>query len=208
LSYALMLLGIGTIHLLAAMSPGPAFVAVTRISVGETRRVALAAGLGVASAELLWATAASLGMHLLLSQAAWLYGAMKLAGGAYLVWLGIQSWRHAAVPLAPAQDRVAGLAGWRAWRLGFAVNIANPKVIVFFGSIFVTLFSADTPLWVRVAALAVVAMNGSLWYSLVALAFSARPVQSVYRRGKRWIERALGTAMLLFGIRLIADVRT
>jgi len=37
-------------------------------------------------------------MHVLLAQAAWLYGGLKLVGGLYLVWLGIQAWRHAAQP--------------------------------------------------------------------------------------------------------------
>ena len=207
MSYTLTLLGIGAVHLLAAASPGPAFVTVTRVSVGATRRAALAAAWGVASASLFWALAASLGMQVLLTQAAWLSDLMKLAGGAYLIWLGIQCWRHAGAPLAVAVNGASGLGAWRAWRLGFATNLANPKAIVFFGSIFVTLFAADTPLWVRVAALVIVGLNESVWYSLVALAFSSRPVQSVYRRGKRWIERVLGTAMLLFGIRLIADVR-
>ena len=207
MSYALTLLGIGAIHLLAAMSPGPAFVVVTRVSVGESRRAALAAALGCASAALLWALAASLGMHLLLTEAAWLYGTMRLAGGAYLVWLGIQSWRHAGTPMAAAQKRASHLGGWRAWRLGFSVNIANPKVIVFFGSIFVALFAPETPLWVRVAALAIVAVNESLWFSLVALAFSTRPAQAFYRRLKHWIERIMGSAMILFGVRLIASLR-
>ncbi len=207
MSYGLTLLGIGTVHLLVAISPGPAFLTVTRVSVGATRRAALAAGWGVASASVVWALAASLGMQVLLTEAAWLSDLMKLAGGAYLIWLGIQSWRHAGAPLAMTVNGAGGLGIWRAWRLGFATNLANPKAIVFFGSIFVTLFAVDTPLWVRVAALAIVAVNESVWYSLVALAFSSRPVQSAYRRGKRWIERVLGTAMLLFGLRLIADVR-
>lgn len=208
MSYALTLLGIGAVHLLVAISPGPAFLTVTRVSVGSTRRAALAAGWGVASASMVWAVAASLGMQVLLTEAAWLSDLMKLAGGAYLIWLGIQSWRHAAAPLGAMANGASGLGVWRAWRLGFATNLANPKAIVFFGSIFVTLFAADTPLWVRVVALAIVAVNESVWYSLVALAFSSRPVQYAHRRGKRWIERVLGTAMLLFGIRLIADVRT
>ena len=207
MSYALTLLGIGAIHLLAAMSPGPAFVVVSRVSAGQTRRAALAAALGCASAALVWALAASLGMHLLLTEAAWLYGTLRLAGGAYLVWLGIQSWRHAKSPLAPAQAQASGFGTWRAWRLGFSVNIANPKVIVFFGSIFVALFAPETPLWVRVAALAIVAVNESLWFCCVALVFSARPVQAVYRRLKLWIERVMGSAMILFGVRLIASLR-
>ena len=176
--YLLALAGIGAVQLMAAMSPGPAFLVVTRISVGESRRAALGAAFGVATAALLWAVAATLGMHVLLAEAAWLYGALKLVGGLYLLWLGIQAWRHAAQPLAPATEGVVAMNAWEAWRLGFSTNLANPKVIVFFGSIFVTLFTPETPSWVRGAALIVVAVNESGWYATVALLFSSRPAQA------------------------------
>src|SRR6476661_7385220 len=118
MSYVFALAGIGAVQLMAAMSPGPAFLVVTRISVGETRRTALGAAFGVATAALFWAVAATLGMHVLLTEAAWLYGILKLAGGAYLIWLGFQAWRHADVPLAPAADGTVSMSCWQAWRLG------------------------------------------------------------------------------------------
>src|SRR5690349_4105243 len=99
MSYLVALAGIGAVQLMAAMSPGPAFLVVSRISVGESRRAALGAAFGVATAAFIWAVAATLGMHILLAEAAWLYGTLKLIGGIYLVWLGIQSWRHATSPL-------------------------------------------------------------------------------------------------------------
>lgn len=207
MSYVLTLAGIGAVHLMGAASPGPAFVTVTRVSVGEGRAAALAAAYGVAAATLVWAVAATLGMHVLLAEAAWLYGILKLAGGAYLLWLGIAAWRHAATPLAPTMPGVAGMTPRRAFRLGLSTNLANPKVIVFFGSIFVALFTPETPLWVRLAALLIVAVNESLWYSLVALLFSSRPAQAAYRRAKGWIDRITGSAMLAFGVRLILSLR-
>jgi threonine efflux protein len=207
-SYVLSLAGIGAVQLMAAMSPGPAFLVVTRISVGESRRAALGAAFGVATAALLWAVAATLGMHVLLAEAAWLYGALKLVGGLYLLWLGIQAWRHAAQPLAPATEGVVAMNPGEAWRLGFGTNLANPKVIVFFGSIFVTLFTPETPSWVRGAALIVVAVNESGWYATVALLFSSRPAQAAYRRAKRWIDRATGAVMMIFGLRLILSARS
>jgi threonine efflux protein len=207
-SYAITLAGIGAVQLMAAMSPGPAFLVVTRISVGETRRTALGAAFGVATAALFWAVAATLGMHVLLTEAAWLYGVLKLAGGAYLIWLGIQAWRHADVPLAPAADDAVGMSCWQAWSLGFGTNLANLKVIVFFGSIFVTLFTPETPAWVRIAALVIVAANESWWYALVALLFSSRAAQATYRRAKRWLDRATGAVMMVFGLRLILGARS
>ncbi len=207
-SYALTLAGIGAVQLLAAMSPGLAFLVITRISVGESRRVALAAAFGVANAALCWAIAATLGVHVLLAEAAWLYGILQLAGGAYLVWLGIEAWRHAGTALAPATSKTLSMSCWRAWRLGFSANLANPKVIAFYGSIFVALFAPEIPGWARVAALVIVAVNESWWFALVALLFSSPPAQAVYRRAKSWIDRATGAVMMIFGLRLILGARS
>jgi threonine efflux protein len=207
-TYAFALVGIGAVQLLAAMSPGPAFLVVTRISVGESRRAALAAALGVTTATLIWAVAATLGMHVLLAEAAWLYDVLKLIGGGYLVWLAVQAWRHADKPLAVAANGLAGMSAWQAWRLGFSTNLANPKVIVFFGSIFVTLFTPETPSWVRGAALVIVAANEIGWYAVVALLFSSRAAQAGYRRAKRWIDRVTGAVLMVFGLRLIFGARS
>jgi threonine efflux protein len=207
ITYAFALVGIGAVQLLAAMSPGPAFLVVTRISVGESRRAALAAALGVTTATLIWAVAATLGMHVLLAEAAWLYDVLKLIGGGYLVWLAVQAWRHADKPLAAANG-LAGMSAWQAWRLGFSTNLANPKVIVFFGSIFVTLFTPETPSWVRGAALVIVAANEIGWYAVVALLFSSRAAQAGYRRAKRWIDRVTGAVLMVFGLRLIFGARS
>lgn len=206
--YALVLASFAIVHLMAAISPGPAFVIVTRISVGQSRRAAVGAALGVAMATVVWAVLATLGMHVLLDKAPWLDSVLKLAGGAYLLWLGVQAWLHAKKPMAPPADDIAAMKTWHAWRLGASINLANPKVIVFFGSIFVALFTPETPAWVRLAALAIVAVNEFLWYLLVALVFSSRPAQAAYRRAKHWLDRVTGTAMMMFGLRLILTART
>jgi threonine efflux protein len=147
-------------------------------------------------------------MHVLLAEAAWLYDVLKLIGGGYLVWLAVQAWRHADKPLAVAANGLAGMSAWQAWRLGFSTNLANPKVIVFFGSIFVTLFTPETPSWVRGAALVIVAANEIGWYAVVALLFSSRAAQAGYRRAKRWIDRVTGAVLMVFGLRLIFGARS
>jgi threonine/homoserine/homoserine lactone efflux protein len=81
-------------------------------------------------------------------------------------------------------------------------------VIVFYGSIFVALFAPDTPSWARIAALLIVAANESWWFALVALLFSSRPAQAAYRRARRWIDRATGAVMVIFGFRLILGARS
>jgi RhtB (resistance to homoserine/threonine) family protein len=200
----LLLIGIAALHLVAVASPGPAFIMVTRASVVRSRVAGLATGVGVATAALLWALAATLGLNLVLEQAPWLYWLMQVLGGLYLLWIGIQSWRHAAAPLPAEGSHMPGTTTlFDFWLQGLTSSLANPKIIVFFGSIFVTLFTPGTPTWVWVAAVIIVPVNEILWYALVAFTFSTRPVQAFYRRAKAFIDRLMGSLMGFFGIRLL-----
>jgi threonine efflux protein len=94
------LVGLLLVHLVAVTSPGPAFLNVSRHSLRYNRRSALACAGGTAAASIFWAVAATFGLAALLSQAAWLYQTLKLIGGCYLIWLGIQSWCQAGSPVS------------------------------------------------------------------------------------------------------------
>ncbi len=198
------LFGVWLVHLLAVVSPGPSFVAVSRAAT-RSRAAGIATGFGVATAVLFWAVAASLGLDLLLGRVPWLFRVLQVGGGLFLLWIGVQSWRHARDPLALVADAAPAPAQWRrAYGQGAMTSLANPKIIVFFGSIFLTLLPPGTPPWVCLAALAVVFANEAAWDTLVAFGFSSRPVQSRYRRAKVWVDRTMGSVMGGFGLRLVA----
>lgn len=200
----LTLLGLAGLNLLGAASPGPAFFVVSRTAAGRSRRAGLATGVGVSAATVVWAFAAIHGLAFLMAQAAWLFRAMQLAGGAYLVYLGWQAFRHAPDAL-PTVDLATGPIGaMAAFRRGFAVNITNPKVMVFFGSVFASVYAPAQQEWINLAVVGIIAFDEVCWYSIVALAFSTRPAQAAYGRAKRWIDRAFGTFLALFGARLLA----
>ena len=201
-----ILLSILAALLLGAMSPGPSFVLVSRIAVVSSRRAGLAAAVGMGVGGAVFAGLALLGLTALLLRVEWLYLLLKLAGGLYLVYLGIRIWRGARQPLTTTTEAPSATASpLRAFLLALATQLSNPKTAVVYGSIFAALLPARPEAWMIVALpLATFAVEAG-WYAVVALAFSLHGPRAVYIGWKLWIDRAAGGVMGLLGLRLLVE---
>lgn len=209
MTYAVVLASVFVVHVLAMLSPGPNVLVVTQTAASRTRRAGVLVALGIASGAALWSGAALLGLSVLFEQVAWLYGALTVLGGMYLLYIAWRLWRGADRPLVLALapgERVSAQTGWQAYRLGLLTNLTNPKALVFYGGIFAALLAPDLPVWVKVAAFAVIVVNSSVWHVALACLFSTERTQAFYRRVKGWIDRIAATALALLGLRLMLPV--
>ena len=203
MEYLGVLGGIAGLFLLACLSPGPVWLVITSTSISVSRRAGVLTGLGVAGATLTWATVAMLGFGLLLAQLTWLTTAIKLAGAAYLVWIGarmIAGARHP--PPAAGPLPIATYEGWTALRRGYLASITNPKAAALFGSIIVVMLPGHAPDWVYAAAVALLAVLSAGWHCGLAVVFSVASVQAGYRRAKAKIDTAIGAVLIALGGRL------
>jgi threonine/homoserine/homoserine lactone efflux protein len=208
-TYALALVTLWLVHLMAVMSPGQSFLLVSRTALSAGRGPALAAAVGMGLGVIVWAVGALCGLALVFERAAGLYAAIKLLGGLYLIWLAVMVWRHATDPVeigdSAGTDAQAALGP--ALRQAFFTQIANPKVAVFFGSIFVTVLPPDPPLWLAGVILLIVLFNEVAWYVVVALLFSAVRPRAAYLRVKPWTDRVMAGLLGLIGARLVMEAR-
>lgn len=203
---AMTVLSIGSAITIGAISPGPSFVMVARTAVASTRGNGLAAALGMGVGGIVFATAALLGLQVLLASVPWLYLTFKVAGGGYLAYLGYRIWHGANAPLqlsaSDGPDAQPTLK--RAFILGLGTQLSNPKTAIFYGSIFASLLPHDIPKALFVALPTIVFCIEAGWYSIVALALSSASPRDAYLRYKNWIDRLAGGVMALLGLRLIA----
>jgi len=207
MTYALVLAGLAFANMLGMISPGPAFLMVSRAAAGRDLKTAVGLATGVAMAAASWAAMACFGIALMIAAYRPVYEAIELAGGVYLVWLGVSAWRHggdapAAAAATPRASARGGIA--RAVVTGALLSLGNPKIVIFFSSIFVALLPVDAPLWLRFAVVGIVIVQELTWYTTVAFVFSRPSMQAVYRRASIWIERGLGTALIGLGTKIIA----
>jgi threonine/homoserine/homoserine lactone efflux protein len=188
------------------VSPGPSFVVVARTAIAVSRCDGLAAALGMGVGGVVFAALSLLGLQAVLARVDWLYAALRVLGGLYLIYLAAQLWRGASRPLGFGRsgDDRAG-APVRSFRVGLATQLSNPKAAIVYGSVFAALLPADVP-GVTVAVLPpLIFLIETTWYALVALIFSSERPRGAYLGWKAWIDRAAGAVMGALGLRLIID---
>jgi threonine efflux protein len=184
--------------------PGPNNFMLMRFGMKHGRGLAEAAGLGTTLACIVWCALASLGIAALLVAAPWLYKVLRVGGGLYLLYFAWMLWR-APTGLAAAQADGPGPAPgwWSAFWQGFAVNMANPKSVLYFASIFSAYVGPDTPMWMRLSAAAICIVTCQAWQTAMAWVFSTRRASAAYAKAQRPLDRTAGALMGLFGVTLI-----
>lgn len=189
------------------ISPGPNFALISRLAMSGARQTSIGATLGLACAATIYAILSMSGLALLLTRIGWLAGAVQVAGGLFLVYLGVKSWLHR--PVAEGGDSVplAHDSFARGLRLGLLVNLSNPKGIAFFISLYAATIPPGTSTPAKIAILSGGFALEILWYGLVVWLLSTGPARAAYGRFGVWIERTIGTFLVLFGVRLIFEKR-
>ena len=208
MDYLFALVGPVLVHWLAVMSPGPSTVLVIQAAAVSGRGSGLLAALAMMLGALVWAVAALFGLQALFAHFEWLYTLFRIGGGLYLIYLAVLLWRHARDPLPQAAPAAVGRSsGWQGFLRALLLQLSNPKIMVFFGSIFLSVLPQHMPDWMTVAVLLLVAFDEFVWFALLAVLFSGGAARTFYRRAKFWIDRCMGGALGLLGLRLVFDNR-
>jgi threonine efflux protein len=185
--------------LAGVMSPGPNFVAVTHRAISSSRVEAVALVLGIAMVNTLWAIMALFGLNLLVNSLPWLFLSIKLMGAAYLVWFGSQLLIRSGQPLKARKGLPSAPSFPAALRDGITTNLANPKSMAFYASVFSGAVPADASMETLLTMVLMVGVLAVLWYGSVALVLSADRMAALYRQGKKMIERTCGLFLIVLG---------
>jgi threonine/homoserine/homoserine lactone efflux protein len=188
-------------------TPGQDTALTIRNTLSGGRRSGVATGLGVALGLAIWTVAASAGVVALLRASEPAFHALRLAGAAYLVYLGAQS-LHAALRGHPPERELrhgAGVTSGRAVRDGVVSNLGNPKIAVFFASLLPQFAPGGDAAFAGFLALGVVfAVMTLVWLALYAVAVD-RLRDVLGGRVRRALDAATGLVLVALGFRVAAE---
>ncbi len=198
------------VAIVVIVTPGQDTALTIRNTLLGGRRAGVMTAVGVALAQGVWTVAASVGIVAVLVAAEPVLFALRMAGAAYLVFLGIQSLRAAFARrgIHPARAGVGVARPRHALRQGFLSNLGNPKMAIFFAAL-LPQFAPEGG-----GSFAALLLLGLLFCSLTLLWLSAYSIAVDRARttlSRPWIRRSLdavtGTVLVAFGVRLATEAR-
>ena len=191
--------------LAVAIAPGPDMMFVLGQTLAGGRRRGWAAAMGIYCGAAVHVLLAALGVAALLAAEPALFTALRLAGGAYLIWLGLQSlraaWAGAAVG-APSPVAVR-----RVLLQGALTNLTNPKVALFFLAFLPQFVAPDrAPAWLQMLLLGPLLPLFALPFFGALIAAAGRAA-SVLAKARRWLDAAAGAVFVGLGVRVLLAPR-
>lgn len=195
------------ISALLAITPGPDMAVVTKNALAHGRRGVLLTTTGIGLALLTWVAATAVGLSAVLRASSDLLMVLKIAGAAYLAYLGIrtliESRRRPADLLAQAPPPAPGHA---IFRQGFLSAISNPKLGVFFVTFLPQFVAPGQALLPRLLQLGLIfAVIGWTWMNFYGLFITRMRDFITAPRVRQWMQRVTGVVLLGFGARLALE---
>ncbi|HEY3164735.1 MAG TPA: LysE family translocator [Candidatus Limnocylindrales bacterium] len=187
------------------VTPGQDTALTIRNTLLGGRRAGVATAIGVAAGQLVWTIAAAAGITALLVASEPVFAAVRLAGAAYLVYLGATTIR-AGVRGSSAHDVRPSASRRPALRQGLFSNLGNPKMVIFFSSLLPQFVPVDGPAFGAMLGLGVLFCAMTLtWLAGYAVVVARAGGVLGRPRVRRTIDAVTGTILVAFGIRLAAE---
>ena len=191
---------------LVTISPGADTFLVVRNSLRGGRRDGFMTVLGISSGLYFHALLSALGVSAVLAHSATAFFVLKVAGAAYLAWLGLQSLRAGLGRVPPAPAGViaeAPVPRLRSYREGMLTNLLNPKVIVFYLALLPQFMGPGDAVLAKSLLLAAIhCVEGILWLGFVAWAVDRSRRFFLKPALRRFLDALCGTVLVALGLRL------
>jgi homoserine/homoserine lactone efflux protein len=184
-----------------SITPGPGVFSSISAGLHHGFRVGWFNALGMQAANVIWVALVSLGLGALLITSETLFTAVKWAGVAYLIYLGIVTWR---APVRGFEDKPDDAHSARdVFLRGFLVNATNPKGIIFFAAILPQFIDVARPQMQQYAILAATTFAVDLVTMMGYTALASRVLRVMRDPSSiRWVNRGLGGTFLAAGVAL------
>lgn len=191
---------------LAAITPGPNFFICIQTSVKYSRLSGIYVVFGICTGTMVWAISGYFGISYLFLIAPWIYVILKIVGGSYLIYLGIncifkdhKKSKNIELSAGNTQRRLLH------WQRGLVTNLSNPKTAIFITSLFASALPQKSSFFVGMSCVILMTSISLVWYLIVVFILSSKGSQRFFNCYQNWIQSIAGIIFIIFGAKLIFE---
>ncbi|GGD27674.1 LysE family transporter [Franconibacter pulveris 1160] len=194
---------VATIAALGMLSPGPDFFLVIKNAARYRRAAALTTAAGVIFGVITHMTYCVAGIAVVITTTPWLFGLLKYAGAAYLIWLGVQALlARGGSKLAVSDVAREEVSLRKAFLQGYLCNLLNPKATLFFLAMFTQVLNVNSGLGEKLWYAGIIVGLTVVWWPLLVVLIQSEPVRRGLTKAQKIIDKLLGGMLLALGIKV------
>lgn len=196
-------------NLIAAISPGPDLILITRIAT-KSRRHAVAAVLGIQIGVIMWCSLTVLGAAALLRTFPSILGLIQLVGGTWLVWLGWNmlrtGWAARTSPAVDLESAEASVGRLRhAFMQGLTTNLSNPKIVLFLAALVAPLLPEHPSLGIALLLIASLALSSLVLFLVLSFVISTNKIRRRMLAAGPWVDIGAGLFFIAAGATMVVS---
>ncbi len=193
---------IAAAHFIALLSPGADFVYLVNSSLNNQPKVAIGASLGIALSNGFYILICLLGYATIFSHSELMMNIIKIAGGTYLLFLGYQVMAsQGKILLTNNKQKLNQNSFYKEVLRGFYLSFLNPKISIFYISLFTLVISSETPLGIQLLYGLWMFLFVFIWDSLLVLLLNKKELKEKILSFSN-INQLFGLLLLFMGIAL------
>lgn len=195
------ILAILSVTALVMVIPGPDMILVLRNTFTGGRRAGLQTSVGVLCGNLVHITYCTLGIGLIISQSIVVFSTLKYLAAAYLIYLGVMSFRAGATTLDTSA--IEGRRPTRAWFVqGFFNNLLNPKGTLFYLGVFTIIITPETSASTMLLLVIIMMLVSASFWLFFVYTVDRPIIRGSIERSQQTVNRIFGGLLVLLGIRV------
>lgn len=195
-----------SISALAVISPGSDFAMVTKNTISYGRHAGYLTALGIALSTWVHTLYCLVGIALIISKTPLLFSSIKYLGIAYLLYIGISTFRSKFNPQQNTDGKVSSATLIAALKQGFLSNVTNPKTTLFYLSLFTMVVSKSTPLIVQIMYGLIICVLHLIWFGLISYLISHPKIKRKFDKNVNAVNKIIGVVLVLIAVRLFISL--
>ncbi len=192
-----------SISALAVISPGSDFAIVTKNTVSYGKHAGYATALGIALSTWVHTFYCLVGIALIISRSPMLFHAIKYLGIAYLLYIGITTFKSKFTAKSATADKIDKTALFASFKQGLLSNITNPKTTLFYLSLFTMVINKSTPLPMQIIYGLIICLLHLCWFCALSYLISHPIIKTKFDKNINLINKCIGIILVLIAIKIL-----